>query len=252
MDYKSVVLRLLNKRTYPKLKDHVVMDIYFKMIPVDYPSSSIEPFDSRYDNPEDVFSQCSKPFVFHFMACVGNEAYYLHRVDALDAAALDALPMQCTTIKLNRSFLDDEIFREKHDTFEEEIYRFLTLLNFDVPRVARVLNMGFFASTRFLPQRIQLWVFKYTVEDVLYTPLSVEERRRFGPEEAEGEEGKGTLPVRVISGRLSECRSRSTLLSLNDDLECPRSRFLYTHHFSTQWKTVIPLAYNPLENPIIV
>lgn len=242
MDYRTLVLQLLKERKYPKLEHYVVLDVYYKMIPVDYPSSSVSRYDRRFDNPEDVYVRDSKPFSVNFMVCVGDYAFYLHETSALD---LETFPTKCVSVKIDRSYLDDSVLHQKSDTFEEEIYKFLTLLNYDVPRVAGVLNMEFFASTRFLPQRVNLFVFKYGVREVTYEPLSEAERSCFGPS-ARTE----IFPARTILGRLSECKSSSVLLSLNDNVEFPRLK--YTRHFSTLWRTTIPLAYNPLENPIIV
>lgn len=241
MDYRTLVLELLQKRKYPKLENHVVIDVYYKMIPMDYPSLSVLRYDRRFDNPEDVYVRDSKPFTMNFMVCVGDYAFYLHEIDKLN---IESLQTNCITIKINRSYLDNVVLHQKSDTFEEEIYKFITLLNYDVPRVADVLNMGFFASTRFLPQRINLFAFKYSIEEINYQPLSEAEQLCFGPSSQ-----TEIFPVRPIIGRLSECKSRSTLLSLNNNIEF--SKFKYIDHFSTRYRTLIPLAYNPLENPII-
>lgn len=242
MDYRMLVLRLLRLNKYPEIKDFVVMDIYYKMIPIDHPSSSVSRYDLRLDNPEDIYARDSNPFTVNFMVCVGDYNFYLHQVDTIDT---ETFPVKCITIKLERSFVDNAVTFNKSETFEEEIYKFLTLLNYDVPRIASCLNMGFFASTRFLPQRINLWVQNYIERTIPYEPLSIDEQSCFGPH------GQlEILPVRTVVGRLSECKSRSTLLSLNSNLDHPR--FKYIHHYSTQWNTLVPLAFNPLENPIIV
>lgn len=127
-------------------------------------------------------------------------------------------------------------------SFEEEIYHFLTLLNNDVPRV--MMNLNFFASTRFLLQRIKLWVFRYSEHSIAIHPVSEAEQVRFGPPACHE-----IIPIRVFSGRLAECRSRSTLLSLNNNFDF--LNLTYLHHFTEKWKILIPLAFNPLENPII-
>lgn len=240
MDYRTLVLDLLNERKYPKLENYVVIDVYYKMIPMDYPSSSVSRYDRRFDNPEDVYVRDSKPFGINFMVCVGDYAFFLHETNTLN---VESFPTKCISIKFSRSYLDERILHQKSETFEEEIYKFLTLLNYDVPRVASMLNMEFFASTRFLPQRINLFVFKYTVRDVEYIPLNEAEQSCFGP-------SAEIFPARTILGRLSECKSRSVLLSLNNNIQFPHLK--YTQHFSTKWRTLVPLAYNPLENPIIV
>lgn len=240
MDYRTLVLSLLKDRKYPKLENYVVIDVYYKMIPVDYPSISILRYDRRFDNPKDVYIRDSKPFTINFMVCVGDYAFYLHEVNTLN---VESFPTKCISIKINRSYLDENILHQKSDTFEEEIYKFLTLLNYDVPQVASILNMDFFASTRFLPQRINLFVYKYSERDINFIPLTEKEKSCFGP-------SSEIFPARTILGRLSECKSMSTLLSLNNNIDFPDLKF--TQYFSTQWRTLIPLAFNPLENPIIV
>lgn len=236
MDYATLVLQLLNEKKYPILEEYVVIDIYYKMIPIDHPSTTVIPYDRRFHNPEDVYIRDAKPFQIHYMVCVGDNTFYTHYVDKLQS-----FPTKCITIRLNRSYLDESILLQKNETFEEEIYKFITLLNFDVPKIARVLNLGFFESTRFMPQRIKLWVFKHSVRNINYQPLSETDQACFGPNE-------GAVPIRVIAGRLSECQSRSTLLSLNDLSD----QFKFTQYYSTRWKTLVPLAFNPLENPIVI
>ena len=242
MDYRELVLSLLKEKKYPKLEGYIVMDIYYKMIPIDYQSLSIFHYDRRFDNPEDVYSRDSNPFAINFMVCIGDYNFYLHQIDTLDT---ESFPMKCITIKIDQSYIDNVILFQKSESFEEEIYKFLTLLNYDVPRIASSLNMGFFASTRFLPQRINLWVYKYAKADIHQIPLSRDQQLCFGPSTK-----LEVLPIRTVVGRLSECKSKSTLLSLNNNLEFPHLK--YTDHFSTKWKSLIPLAFNPLENPIIV
>lgn len=242
MDYASLVLELLKLGKYPVLDGYVFFDIYFKMIPFNYPSASVVQYDQRLLNPEDVYIRDAEPYNLHYLTPSPPHHFYLHRIHTLNVATF---PLQCITIKLTRSFLDKTVLQKASASFEEEIYHFLTLLNCDVPRVASLLNLTFLASTRFLPQRIQLWVFKYMEKVILYRPVSVPEQACFGPPD-----GPGILPIRVVSGRLAPCTSRSTLLSLNNHFEYPH--LTYLHYFSETWCTLIPLAFNPLENPIIM
>lgn len=241
MDYATLVLELLEKGKFPILEGYVLMDIYFKTIPLDFPSIVLKRYDRRVDNPEDVYIRDMEPFSLNYLTSSDSRYFYMHRVPHLDAGAF---PLQCITIKLTRDFIDTTILHAQSSSFEEEIYHFLTLLNFNVPRIAHVMDLDFIASTRFLPQRIKLWVFKYAEENILLYPLTESERACFGPK------GFEPIPVRNVSGRLSQCTSRSTLLSLNN--HHPFLDIDYTHHYAEQWKTVIPLAFNPLENPIIV
>lgn len=242
MDYASLVLELLNHGKYPILEGYVFLDIYFKMIPVDYPSTFVTHYDRHMINPEDVYIRDADPLNLHYLVATQPHHFYLHRIHTLN---VDSFPLQCITIKLTRSFLDTTVLNVPSASFEEEIYHFLTFLNCDVPRVAPLLNLNFIASTRFLPQRIKLWVFKYTEKCILYRPLSDAEQQCFGPPVCHE-----ILPIRVISGRLAECTSQSTLLSLNNHFDFPNLSYL--HYLSVKWKTTIPLAFNPLENPIII
>lgn len=240
MDYATIVLELLEKGQYPVLDGYVLIDIYYKTIPTDYPSTISKRYDRHTDTPEDVYIRDMEPFSLNYLI-VSDRHFYMHRVQQLDT---DAFPLHCITIKLTRAFLDSTILHSQSKSFEEEIYRFLTLLNYDVPRIAHILDLDFIASTRFLPQRIALWVFKYAEQNITLYPLTESERACFGPQS-----GGGGIPIRNVAGRLSECTSRSTLLSLNN--HHPFQDIDYLYHYTEKWKTVIPLAFNPLENPII-
>lgn len=241
MDYASIVLTLLDRAKYPVLQGHILLDIYYKMIPIDHQSTSSKRYDQRMINPEDVYIRDAEPFSLNYLTPFGKDTFYMHRVDAL---SIESIPLQCIRVKLVRSFVDTTILNRSSKSFEDEIYNFLTLLNYDVPRICSVINLNFMDSTRFLPQRVKLWVFQYSEHNIVQRPLTSQERLQFGPLD-----NPGIIPIRVISGRLSECTSQSILLSLNNHYNC--SHLSYLDHFTVKWKTIIPLAFNPLENPII-
>lgn len=241
MDYGSIVLELLDQKKYPVLEGHVLLDIYYKMIPIDHVSRSCKRYDRRVINPEDVYIRDAEPFSLNYLTPFGQNTFYMHHLNTLST---ESFQLECIRIKLMRSFVDSTILNRSSISFEEEIYNFLTLLNHDVPRICSIINLNFLDSTRCLPQRIKLWVFKYSEHTIIQKPLTHNERLCFGPLV-----NPGVIPIRVISGRLSECTSQTTLLSLNNHYEFPH--LTYTHHFSEKWKTIIPLAFNPLENPII-
>lgn len=241
MDYTSIVLELLDLGKYPVLEGYVLLDIYFKMIPIDYLSTSVQRYDRHMVNPEDIYIRNAESSNLHYLVSTHSNHFYMHRIHTFD---LESFPLECITIKLARSFLDTTVLNMPSASFEEEIYHFLTLLNNDVPRVAPLMNLNFFASTRFLPQRIKLWVFRYSEHSIAFHPVSEAERVRFGPPTCQE-----IIPIRVLSGCLAECTSRTTLLSLNNHFDFPN--LTYLHHFTEKWKTLIPLAFNPLENPII-
>lgn len=241
MDYASIVLELLDQAKYPVLEGHVLLDIYYKMIPADHLSTSCKRYDRRTMNPEDVYIRDAEPFHLNYLTSFGQDTFFMHQVHTL---SVESIPLQCIRVKLVRSFIDNTVLNRSSASFEEEIYNFLTLLNFDVPRICSIINLNFIDSTRFLPQRVKLWVFRYSERPTVYRPLTSDELKQFGPPVT-----MAVVPIRVVSGRLSECISQSTLLSLNNHY--PSSHFSYLHHFAKKWQTVIPLAFNPLENPII-
>lgn len=242
MDYGALVFKLLEQEKYPVLEGYVLLDVYYKTIPEDLPALSSRRYDRLMINPEDVYVRDAKPFALHYLLPVDGRHFCVRYVDRLDARSL---PTRCVTIKLKRSFLDRTVLHADSVSFEHEIYNFLALLNFDVPRVAGLLNATFFEGTRLLPQRIRLWAFRHSERPVVRRPLTESERSCFGPPV-----DPGVVPVRTLSGRLSECTSRSTLLSLNSHLDF-FAEPPYVHHFSEACGAVVPLAFNPLENPIV-
>lgn len=269
-EYKALVLNLLCKCQYPVLRDFVVVDIWYKMIPpVDriVSEDSVKTFDRRYANPLDVWKSNMNPFSLSYLSGGGSSAppstFYLCECDELDTRSL---PLQCRRIKLSRSVVDRTVEYHASDSFEEELCLFWGLLNFDLPRVAPLFDMDEFSSTRCLPQFITLWAYRY--DAVPFGPcgaasMTAETISRFGPPTTVGE--SGVLPVRVVRGRLAPCTSSETLLSLNNDVDgifhpataadsnvaAAAVKAPYTIHYVEKSHAFIPLAYNPLENPII-
>lgn len=243
LDYKTLVLNLLRQKRYPVLQDFVVVDIYYKMIPSGSPSQVISTFDRRLHDPQHVWQQQMDPYRISYL--VDNPPqFHVHETDRLDTASL---PLDCQRIKLSRCYIDS-IRNDTSLTFEEELYHFVTLLNFDVPALAPFIDLSFAECTRLLPQFIRLWAYKYDERPLDHKPVDTRLATCFGPTQQEG-----ILPVRVLRGKLAPCTSQSTLLSLNNDHEARLSgRYPYVWHYAPQQKTLLPLAYNPLENPIIV
>lgn len=242
MDYEELVQSLLKERKYPILEKFVILDIYYKLIPADIRPLSLVQYNKHVDNPRDVYIKDTQPFSLSYLVPGDSHFFYVYHVDQLETRALQEY---CMSIKLTRSYIDDTILYRCSLSFEEEIYQFITLLNFDVPRISHVLNLDFMTSTRFLPQRIKLWVCHYKSENIVFRPLTEKERSWFGPPSEEE-----VIPTRVIRGRLAECTSRSQILSLNNNVE--NTSFSYTDYFVEPWNTVMRLAFNPIENPIIV
>ncbi|GFR02494.1 uncharacterized protein TNCT_355261 [Trichonephila clavata] len=218
------------------------MDIHYKMIPADSPSNVVHSFDRRIHDPMHELIQHSNPYRLSYL--VGNDScFYVHEVDQL---LTDSLPMDCQRIKLSRSYVD-AIRNDTSDTFEEELYHFITLLNFNLPQLAPLLGFSLMECTRLLPQFLRLWVYDYDSVPVSRVPITPDLRSCFGPPES-----SSVFPIRVLRGHLAPCTSRSILLSLNNDLSTRLSHPPYLWHYSDRIKTLLPLAYNPLENPIIV
>ncbi|GFR21072.1 uncharacterized protein TNCT_570861 [Trichonephila clavata] len=101
--------------------------------------------------------------------------------------------------------------------------------------------------TRLLPQFLRLWAYDYDSVPVSRVPITPDLRSCFGPPEC-----CSVFPIRVLRGQLAHCTSRSILLSLNNDLSTHLPHPPYVWHYSDRIKTMLPLAYNPLENPLIV
>lgn len=236
VEYKTLVLELLSKRQYPVLKDFVVLDIHFKMLPEDYSFENVRPIDRRLHDPVHEWRQRSSPFTLSYL--VGNEhVVYVHETDRFDS---DPFPIECQRVKLCRGYLDT-LRNQTSKSFEEELYHFVTLLNFNVPKLASLLGFNFITCTRLLPQFIKMWVYKYDTEIVKPCVTSTS---HFGPPPRDG-----VIPIRVLRGQLAPCTSKDTVLSLNNDVS---SKLDYTWHYSDRCKAIFPLAYNPLENVLIV
>ncbi|GFR31059.1 uncharacterized protein TNCT_391101 [Trichonephila clavata] len=242
LEYKALVLDLLSKHKYPVLQKFVVMDIYYKMIPVDSSSHVVHSFDRRTHDPMHELIQHSSPY--HLSYLVGNE--HQCQVHEMDQLLTDTLPIECQRIKLSRSYVD-ALRNETSETFEEELYHFITLLNFNLPQLAPLLGFNLMECTRLLPQFLRLWVYDYDSVPVSRVPIPPDLRSCFGPPEC-----CSVFPIRVLRGHLAPCTSRSILLSLNNDLSTHLSPPPYVWHYSDRIKTMLPLAYNPLENPLIV
>ncbi|KAG8172618.1 hypothetical protein JTE90_007711, partial [Oedothorax gibbosus] len=209
VDYKELVLQLLHQKKYPVLQEFVVVDIHYKMIPSEAPCQTIRSFDRRLHDPQHVWQQHMDPSRISYL--VDNPPlFHIHETEHLDTTSL---PFDCQRIKLSRGYID-AIRNEASLTFEEELYHFLTLLNFDVPALAPFIDTSFVDCTRLLPQCIRLWTYKYEERPLDHIPVDTRLADCFGPPTTEG-----VLPIRVLRGKLAPCTSQSTLLSLNNDHE---------------------------------
>ncbi|KAG8173843.1 hypothetical protein JTE90_016332 [Oedothorax gibbosus] len=205
LDYKALILQLLRQKKYPVLQGFVVIDIHYKLIPEDAPSQITHSFDQRViQNPLHAWKTHITP---HRIPYLVNHSpmFYMHETNQLDN--ITNLPYDCQRVKLSRGYVD-AIRNVPSQTFEEEIYHFITLLNFDVPTLAFLLDRNIMTCTRLLPQFIRLWVNRYE-ERSMSVPVDTRLSACFGPSVE-----RDIIPVRVLRGKLAPCTSSSTLLSL--------------------------------------
>ncbi|GBN13097.1 hypothetical protein AVEN_257680-1 [Araneus ventricosus] len=244
VEYRGLVLDLLSKHKYPILQDFVIMDIHYKLIPEDAFSDTSHAFDQRIYNPLHEWIEHTSPYQLSYLVANQN-LFYVHKLNQLQT---NTLPFDCQRIKLSRLYVD-ALRNSTSASFEEELYHFITLLNFNPPLLAPLLGLDIMTCTRFMPQFIRMWVYQYDTVKVSPIPINASLRASFGPPER-----SSVLPIRVLRGKLAPCTSRSILLSLNNDLQAnlPQKPLPYLMHYSDRLKSLIPLAYNPLENPIIV
>lgn len=241
-EYKNLVHSCLKEQCYPVLLDYVIIEIYYKVISPDSDHRHTTMYEANYGSPEVVFEREQDPFKLVYLSGE-KRRFCVHKVDVLES---NRYATNCIRVKLYRSSVN-EILKLKCLTFEEEIYQFIAHLNFDVVRIRELLGLTFVKSTRFLPQYIRMWVETFEtkrIETCCINPNT----HCFGPSST------NFLETRIVNGKLSACSSREELLSLNDDLKYKPNNLehhVYNMHYSIRWKAVIPLAYNPFENPII-
>lgn len=240
MEYRKLVGDLLTLSKYPVLKDYVVLEVFFKFIRPDHLADTVRSFDLRYDDPVDKMTRLANPFRLHYLVGTPTNSFHMNFLDD----ELDTLgcKVECKRIKLTRHVVDSVVQLGPSETFEEELYRFVTHLNFNVGKIAPLLDLTYVDSTRFLPQYLRMWVYKF--DAVVYARNTVGRDRKvhYGPTEEQ-------IPVRVLRGKLAPCTSRRVVLSLNNDIE---ERLPYTTHLAERDSASIPLAYNPFENPLLV
>lgn len=224
MHYKTLVLHLLNQQRYPVLSNYVILDIYYKSIDPQVTESTVQMYDRYESDPRVVYEKENDPFQLVYLSGERGRYYFVHKIKQLDTSLYET---RCTKIKLSRHFINERL-KLHCTTFEEEINRFLSYLNTDISKIREFLNLTFIESTRFLPQYIQMWVVEYKVRVIPKAACVF---------------GDDVDPKwRLFKNRLSTGVSKDCLISTSQP----------TLYYSTIWKTKIPLAYNPLENPLVV
>lgn len=244
LDYKTFVLRLLENKKFGHLSDYVILSIHHKWLPAADCSGVQRSFSLLKNDPEVIFETENEPFRYVYLE---RENHYGL---VFKTARFSTGPAQCINVKLRENHVN-EALHLKLKTFEEQIYVFVSHLNFDVPRVRSFLGLGFVEATRFVPTYVKLWVSSCRVASIDNYCVSP---RCFGPLEST------TIEPRFVDGRLSPCRSKTRILSLRDHFawekeenhpEFVRNYHPYNIHYVPQFASYVPLAFNPLENPII-
>lgn len=249
LDYRGVVMRLLQQGKYPVLKNFVILEIYYK----NFETKTIGSLQSSNTiTPEVLFDKINDPYKIVFFTKKGNN-FYSHKEDVFNLN-LNHLPLKCKKIKIYKNDAILNLFDLKSDTtFEEEIYLFITYLNYDIPKIKDLLNLDFIESTTFIPLALKIKVSEYDIKNMVG---SFEMPNFFGP-------NSNDLQVRLFEGYLSNCYSKTYILSLrdhhaleeyfknNNEIDFLNNYHSYNIHYALNQKSFVPLAFNPLENPII-
>ncbi|KMQ84677.1 protein casc4-like isoform x1 protein, partial [Lasius niger] len=271
-DYGNVVQQCARLGLYPVLDDRVFVDVYYKLIEPDERCRLIRSYDCSYESPEIIYERDNVDFGLTFVygdddktVCV----YGLNDISSLDTSRYET---RCIRIQLERSVVAETLKMPSSSlkSLEHELYYFIAHLNTNVPKIRRLLNLSFSRSTRFLPQSVRTWVERYSTRHVSSTCMRFSAAsERFGPTTgsrlrpssssslSSRDDDADVLTPRTVLGDLAPCTSKEDILSLRDhtDWTIPEPYLRYYHvynmHYSERWKTVFPLAYNPLENPVL-
>lgn len=247
VEYKKLICDLLAKKQYPIISNYVIFDIYYKELNIKEPGIQ---YEKKNYTPEIIYEQNNNPYQLLFVS--ENKNYFAIHKRTFSNFSLSGLPIKCKRLKIYKNIIN-EVLNLKCVRFEEEIYHFLTCLNFNVPSIKTILDLNFIKCTNFMPLYIKMYIFEYTIKhlECKYTmPYS------FGP-------NNNTLQVRLLEGRLSNCYLKTHIVSLRDHYSFQKyldkalypsfinNYHMYNIYYSVEHETYIPLAYNPFENPII-
>ena len=252
--YMSVVMECLNKKSYPVLYDHVVVVIYFKWISSPRLISSKILENSKYYLPEILYDKENKPLTLLYFEKGDKNivACELEKFNILEDCSQTDYKKY---VRLRRNDLCD-LLKIQCKCFEEEIYIFIKFLNSDVSKIRKLLDLSFEESTRFIPISFKMCIEKFFINPLDISCKLTDYHQYFGPSPL-----SHLFDTRELNGNISACCSKNVILSLNDDIKWEEIKYKfakelyrynpYTIYYSTVWQTVFPLAYNPLENPII-
>lgn len=248
-DYRNLVLYLLRQGKYPILLNFVILEIYYK----NFETKKLgKQHDANSVMPEVLFDRINDPYKIIFLTKNGKY-FNSHKEDVFNVN-FSHLPLKCKKIKIYKNDTISNLFNlETTVTFEEELYLFITCLNYDIPKIKDLLNLDFIESTTFIPLSLKIKVDEYTTKDLVG---NFEMPNCFGPD-------GNDLQVRLFEGQLSNCYSKTYILSLRDHHifkkyleEGGKPEFIndynvYNIHYALDKKSFVPLAFNPLENPVL-
>ena len=238
----------LKKGEYISLLDHVIVSVYYKMLePKTEGEVVIDYADHVYENQ-------NEPFKYVFLTSQKNNVVSIHKETEID---VNCLPVKCFNIRFVPCYIN-RLLDTNYKTFEEEIYEFIRQLNFNPPRVRNAFSLTFVDSTRFIPCNLKMRVFKYKVHDLTNCGCSEDSAKYFGPPIMKPQ----FFQTRMIDGKISPASAKlCPILSLNNAIEWKKNATdipSWTHDYEPYCiylvrneNLLIPLAYNPFENPII-
>lgn len=246
MEYVDLVLTKLRSNEYCLLTGKVLLTIYFKLL---------EPknCDARKSNINDRYTKSLGTFQLTYLT-VEDNVEYICKMD--NFSNFDSLELKCINIYVEKDMVN-RIFHKNYKYFEEELYYFITLLNFDPTKLINFLNMSSSQLTNFIPIDLKMMVSSYDVKQ-LEPQSGVDIYSSFGKKDNDQIE---FLFTRECEGRISRATSKELILSLRHsepfkkclknaewvkDIQNPY--IIYLHKASS---AIFPLAYNVLENPII-
>lgn len=250
IDYKHLVTKLLLDKQYPIILNDIIFEIYYKEIETNEVGIT---YNKNNNNPEIIFNQMNEPYNLIFLT--DHDNYFSIHKQYFSEFNMSGFPLKCMRIRIYKNDAINKTLNLRCSTFEEEIYHFITCLNYDVPRIKSLLNFNFIRCTRFIPISLKMKVNNYRFKNLegLYKKPPY-----FGP-------NGNNHQTRLLEGRLSNSTINTQIISLrdhyqfqkklNDDMELfpefIHNYHLYNIYFSMDHKSFVPLAYNPLENPII-
>ena len=244
----TAVTNALNMGCGLVLKGEVLITIVYKTIKPDPHGKLIPAIDQLL-----LYEQAQKPLHFTYLSEEKGKVY-LHESTHY---CLDGVE-KCINLRLRQNDINFHL-HESHSYFEEEIYTFITHLNFNPSNVRSLLRFSLAEATRMIPVNVRMSVSDYDVFPLSQYGKEGIHPEFFGPEDG----GEPMITIRELEGKISKARVRHKILSLKDGERFKIHKDTYLHQWILSSTTpyvvylclknnaYVRLAYNPLENPII-